>query len=403
MTIQPPATTAQNQISNDVAMVASIASVPTVLQAVAHLTGLRFAAVARVTDTGWTACAIHDDIDFGLELGGQLELSTTICNEIRQHRQPVVFNQASIHPQFATHPVPKLYGFESYVSIPIFLEDGRFFGTLCALDPLPAKLDVPDVMKTLELFARLIGAELDSAERLARTASALLDAQETAVLREQFIAVLGHDLRSPLGATRIGADLLESMELGERPARIIGHIQRSCDRMGEMIENILDFARGRLGSGIPVSVESHDNLAGALQQVIEEVRAAYPERTLQVAMDITEPVHADAGRLAQLLANLLNNAMVHGSEDEPVAVSATTKGKAFELCVRNGGEPIPPDKIDRLFRPFTRGDDAHPQTGLGLGLYIAAEVAKAHGGTLDVTSTEADGTCFTFRLPDNAV
>jgi len=393
-----PLVMADRPTSDDVKRIGRLGSVPTILQTVAHTTGLRFAAIARVTDTSWTACAVHDAIDFGLKPGGELVLESTICNEIRQHHQPVVFGHASMHPRFSSHPVPKQYGFESYISIPIFRADGKFFGTLCALDPLPAKLDDLHVVKTLQLFTKLIAAELETEERLELSASALLDAQETAKLREQFIAVLGHDLRSPLSAVQIGADLLKSMETDARSSRIVDHIQRSCERMAEMVENILDFARGRLGGGIPVNLKQQDNLTAELQHVIAEVQGSHPGREIRATMAIGQAVTADSRRLAQLLANLLNNAIAHGATDQPVSVAARCDAQGFELSVTNGGTPIPADKLGRLFHPFSRGADAAPQPGLGLGLYIAAEVARAHRGSLAVSSNEA-ATQFVFRMP----
>jgi Signal transduction histidine kinase len=393
-----PAVSPHRPVAADVAVISHLGSVPMILQAVAHTTGMRFAAVARVTDTTWTACSVYDQIGFGLQPGGELVLESTICNEIRQHHQPIIFGEASSHPQFAHHPVPKQYGFESYVSIPIFRSGGEFFGTLCALDPLPAKLDDPNVVKTLQLFAKLIAAELEVAERLEQSTSALLDAQQTAKLREQFIAVLGHDLRSPLSAIQVGADILQTQVDG-RSQKVVQHIQRSCGRMTEMIENILDFARGRLGGGIPVALQHSDDLAVTLGHVIAEVQESHPGCDIRVAMAIERPIRADARRIAQLLANLLNNAVVHGMADQPVSVTAMTDAQGFMLSVTNGGAPIPPGKIDRLFQPFTRGAEAEPQPGLGLGLYIAAEVAKAHHGTLGVSSTAEGGTCFVFRMP----
>lgn len=388
-------------IAADVAAIGRLGSVPTILQTVALTTGMRFAVIARVTDTKWTACAVHDLIDFGLKTGGELVLESTICNEVRQHHEPVIFGEASRDPRFSEHPVPKMYGFESYVSIPIFRVDGEFFGTLCALDPLPAKLDDPNIVKTLQLFAKLIATELESAERHEQSANALMDARQTAKLREQFIAVLGHDLRSPLSAIRVGADILQA-DSDNRSQRVVLHIQRSCDRMAEMIENILDLARGRLGGGIPVVLQPVDNLAVELNHVIAEVQESHPNREIRVTMAIDRPVNADAHRIAQLLANLLNNAIAHGAADQPVSVTAMSDKEGFELSVANAGPPIPPDKIDRLFEPFNRGGEEAPQPGLGLGLYIAAEVAKAHHGSLDVSSTSEDGTCFVFRMPINA-
>lgn len=383
----------------DLEAIRRIGAVPTILQTVAHMTGMRFAAVARVTDTSWTACAVYDSIGFGLRPGGELVLESTICNEIRQHHQPVVFGHASAHPQFAQHPTPKLYGFESYVSIPIFRVDGEFFGTLCALDPLPAKLDDPNVITTLELFAKLIAAELDVQDRLEQSASALLDAQETAKLREQFIAVLGHDLRNPLMAIRVGAELLQLTALDPSSQRTIRHIQRSSSRMAELIRDILDFARGRLGGGIPVVFEHDDDLAEELHNVIAEVQQAHAERAIEVSVAIGHPVDCDTRRVAQLLTNLLTNAVIHGATDQPVRIAAHSDDEAFELVVSNGGQAIAEGKIARLFQPFSRDADQSAQPGLGLGLYIAAEIARAHRGTLQVTSSAKAGTHFVFRMP----
>ena len=386
-------------IAVDLDAIRRIGSVPTILQAVAHTTGMRFAAIARVTDTKWTACAVHDLIDFGLKPGDELVLESTICNEIRQHHQPVVFGHASAHPQFAQHPTPKQYGFESYISIPIFLADGEFFGTLCALDPLPAKLDEPNVVATLQLFAKLIAAELDTQDRLEKSASALLDAQETAKLREQFIAVLGHDLRNPLMAIRVGAELLQLTALDPSSQRTIGHIQRSSSRMVERRKDILDFARGRHGGGIPAVFEQEDDLAEELRNVIAEVQQAHQDRAIDVSVAIGHPVACDTRRVAQLLANLLTNAVVHGAADQPVRIAARSDDETFELVVSNGGDAIPAGKIARLFQPFSRDADQAAQPGLGLGLYIAAEIARAHRGTLQVISSTDAGTHFIFRMP----
>lgn len=149
----------------DVDLVARMPAMASILEEVSRSTGMRFATVARVSDTRWTACAVYDTIDFGLRPGEDLALETTICNEIRRHGHTVVFNHASTHPRFAHHPTPALYGFEAYISVPIYMADGRFFGTLCAVDPQPRELDQATV-QILEKFARAIGTELDRAERL---------------------------------------------------------------------------------------------------------------------------------------------------------------------------------------------------------------------------------------------
>ncbi len=147
--------------AREVEAVGRIAGLASLLEAVTRATGMRFAAVARVTDTRWTACAVYDLIDFGLRPGQDLVLETTICNEIRQHGGLVQFDDARTDARFATHRTPAMYGFASYISLPILRGDGSFFGTLCALDPEPSRLDEA-TLRTLEMFARAIGRELEA-------------------------------------------------------------------------------------------------------------------------------------------------------------------------------------------------------------------------------------------------
>lgn len=386
-------------VAADIENVARVEAVPAILQAVTHTTGMRFAAVARVTDFSWTACAVHDNIGFGLQVGGELPLETTLCNEIRQTGQPVVFSQASIHPVFANHATPKLYGFESYISVPIVRHDGSLFGTLCALDPLPAKLDNPNVLRTLELFAQLIGAQLDAQERAELVGRELQYAQDMAKFREQFIAVLGHDLRNPLQAIGMATELLQLTPLDASAQRNIGRIQNSVKRMTDLVHDILDFARGRLGSGIPVALRRHEALSEELAQVVSETQINHPDRQVEAAIASHISVVCDARRIAQLLDNLLANAISHGDARVPVRVQAHCEGNHFILSVHNGGAAIPAKKMAHLFHPFSRMHSEEPRPGLGLGLYIAAEIAKAHLGTLSVLSDDASGTCFTFMMP----
>lgn len=391
-------TRAEPSIARDIAAIGRIAAVPMILQVVAQTTGMRFTAIARVTDTRWTTCAAYDQIDFGLKPGDELVLESTICNEIRQHHQPVVFGHASAHPHFSQHPTPKMYGLESYISIPIFRSDGSFFGTLCAIDPAPAKLDDSNIVKTMTLFAQLIAMQLEAQEQQELTDHALLDAQATALLRDQFIAVLGHDLRTPLQSISMGAEVLEATLDDGRERRIAKHIQNSCRRINDLVHNMLDFARGRLGGGIPIALDRSHDLAGDLEHVISEVQRAHPGRAIEVHSAIKHSVPCDRRRVAQLLSNLVSNAVTHGAPDQPVRVELRSDDALFELVVENGGQPIAADKLARLFQPFTRGDSASPQPGLGLGLYIAAEIAKAHGGVLEVSS-DVDRTRFVFRMP----
>jgi signal transduction histidine kinase len=389
----------QTDFSSDLEAIGSIDAVPVILSMVKHMTGMRFAAVARVTESKWIACAVDDSIDFGLLPGGELVLESTICHEIRQHHQPVIFGHASQHPLFSTHHTPKTYGLESYISIPIIKADCEFFGTLCAIDSVPANLDDPAIEKTLTLFAQLIAMSLDTQGHLHATKTALADANEMGRLREQFIAVLGHDLRTPLSAIRMSADLLESKVEDKRSRTLLSAIRTSSVRMGVLIENILDFARGRLGSGIPVQRKLVDDLQQTLRQTLEEIQVAYPQAKFIDSLEVPAGVYCDPLRISQLLSNLLGNAVTHGSIAEPILLKAFAEGDEIVISLTNQGTPIPPALMPLLFEPFSRSEAGQRHEGLGLGLYIAGQIANAHNGTLSVTSDRETGTCFVARFP----
>ena len=193
-----------------------------------------------------------------------------------------------------------------------------FFGTLCAIDPLPAKLKTPETIGMFRLFADLIGVHLDAQERLQISEAALLDERQTALLREQFIAVLGHDLRNPLASIEAGMRLLRREPLRDEAISVVNLIQGSVDRMVGLIDNVQDFARGRLGGGLDLHRRPQEPLGPALEQVVAELRAAWPGRRIEAEIDLTSPVDCDRARIAQLLSNLLANALTHGAAGQPV-------------------------------------------------------------------------------------
>ena len=381
----------------DLDSVASIDAVPTILEVICQVTGLGFAAVARVTEEKWVALAVRDTIGFGLKPGGELEIRSTICDEIRQCREKVVIDHVAEDPDFKDHPTPKIYGFQSYISVPIILRNGDFFGTLCAIDPQPARVSNPSTVKTFELFAELLALHLENRERVQATTVALLDEKRTAEMREQFIAILGHDLRNPMAAITAGTTMLSKLKLDRGARQIVALMQESSKRMTDLTADILDFARGKLGGGVPLRRVEDDNLEATLALVIEELRTVHPEREIRVDMALERPVVCDSARVAQLRSNLVGNALTHGAVGVPVEVSIHSKDGDLAIDVVNAGEVIPRHKLAGLFHPFARGSQG-PRDGLGLGLYIASEIAKAHGGTLDASSTD-ERTVFSAHLP----
>ena len=382
----------------DIIAIQSIEAVPTILDVVCRTTGMGFAAVARVTEDRWIACGVRDEIAFGLEPGGELKVETTICHEIRESREAVVINNVAEDRLYCGHHTPALYGFQSYISMPIILRSGRFFGTLCAIDPRPARLETPEVVGMFKLFAELIAFHLDAIDQVATSDARLLDEQTTSELREQFIAVLGHDLRNPLAAISGGAELLLRTPLNDKALRLVDIIRGGVARMSGLINDVMDFARGRLGSGIALDRTAATSLEPVLRQVIAELQTRFPDRTIDVSIMANDPIAYDRGRVAQLFSNLLANALTYGAVAAPVHVRATTDKKWLELSVANKGDPIPAAALEQIFQPFTRGTVRPNQQGLGLGLFIASEIAHAHGGTLAVTSSPNE-TRFTFRMP----
>ena len=392
-----------DEILKDVNTIGRIEAVPMLLRVVSETTGMGFAAVARVTEGTWTACAVHDRIDFNLKPGGQLDVSTTLCKEVRDARTPIAIDQASLDPVYCDHHTPRLYKIESYVSVPIVLSTGEYFGNLCAIDPRPAKVTQPSVLGMFTSFAQLIALQLEAERSSEATEAALLDERAAGELREQFIAVLGHDLRNPLAAMAACGLLLDRQAGDPENVRAIARrIDQNTRRMSALIDDTLDLARGRLGGGIGVRPAPVADLDDAVLAVVDELRDAHPARRIECRVDIRTSVVCDRRRVQQLVSNLLGNALTHGAADGRVAVDARIAGSWLVIDIANDGEPIPPDSLAKVFAPFWRSSTSSSREGLGLGLYICAQIVQAHHGALDVHSTREDGTRFTARLPIGA-
>jgi sigma-B regulation protein RsbU (phosphoserine phosphatase) len=220
-----------------------------------------------------------------------------------------------------------------------------------------------------------------------------------AELREQFIAVLGHDLRNPLAAVSAGTQMLQrSKRLEGHDLAIVEEMVRSVARANRLIDDVMDFARGKLGEGLALRIDGTRPLTPVLEHVVAEMRAIHPSRSFETRFEIAHPVECDPERIARLASNLLANAVTHGAADRPIGCFARTTDDAFELSVTNDGPPIADAVREKLFEPFFRGGASESQHGLGLGLFIVSQIAKAHGGHMEVRSDESE-TQFTFIMP----
>ena len=303
---------------------------------------------------------------------------------------------------FETHlaPLLRLQGKVDEIALDILTADGTKLPVIA--NAMERRDDTGDHQFTRLTLLKAVERrtyERNLQASLVKTQEAYEAEQEAALLREQFIAVLGHDLRNPLAAIRAGINMLDKRENFTGRSEIVLHeMASSVARASSLIDNVLDFARNKLGNGLAIERDTAAPLTPVLEQVVAEIRAIAPERTIALDLAIEEPLDCDRVKIGQLAGNLLSNAVTHGALDVPIAFRAATSDSELRISVTNGGSPLDDETKRQLFQPFFRGDVRQSQNGLGLGLFIVSEIAAAHGGTIEVTSDERS-TCFEFRMP----
>jgi len=281
---------------------------------------------------------------------------------------------------------------ENFLGVPLFV-DGAIKGILLVIRTHPST--------TGELDEWLLSALADQAA--AALEKTRLD--EIGAFREQLIGIVGHDLRTPLGTIQMGAHvLLQSEGLGPKSTEVARRIARSAAVATRLIEQLLDLTRSRLGGGIPIDPRRSD-MAEIWRNIIGETELRHPDRPLHVELSTDLTGVWDRDRIYQLLSNLVGNAIQHGSPRTPIGVRAEGRETEVVVEVSNKGEPIPPAAMPFIFEAFRRGRDGDATraqqlgNGLGLGLFIAQQIARSHGGLITVAATDRDGTTFRVRLP----
>jgi signal transduction histidine kinase len=225
------------------------------------------------------------------------------------------------------------------------------------------------------------------------------DFKRSAELRERLLGMVGHDLRSPLAAiVAANSSMLKRGDLAANDARAASTIERSATRMKQMLSDLVDFTRTRMGGGLPIQPETVD-LAVLCREMVEEFKFSNPTKTVNYHGPVHSNCRADRARFAQVLSNLLSNAAQYGAPGEPIEMRLQAGAGRTSIEVHNRGAPIAPEALAVIFDPFRRA--AQPATcgGLGLGLFIVREIVLAHGGSIDARSTAAEGTTFTIRVP----
>ena len=374
--------------------VAESDSIATLLALSSEIAGSNVALLARITDDAWTVCAAHQVSARGVDAPYQLCLGGPVRLGLSPMGVPISIVLSGRQSFGALTASSIACG----VAVPVILADGRYFGVLCALDPTSLNLE-DGIESKFKRLSSVIASQIDQLTVRDLQKTAFLDERAAGLLREQFIAILGHDLRNPLQAIFANSVLLARRLEQPALAHMAARIKTNANRMSSLIDDVLDFARAGLGGGIGIELTEVDNISHGLTTVVQELQDGQADCKIVANFHVTRSVRCDLGRLQQVASNLLGNALTHGQPHSPIKISARTDEDDLVLEVWNCGEPIPPESLSKIFEPFWRHSVSASRNGLGLGLHICSQIVRAHHGSISVSSTQESGTQFTARLP----
>jgi signal transduction histidine kinase/CheY-like chemotaxis protein len=293
-----------------------------------------------------------------------------------------------------------LFPIHSVLVVPMRVQ-GRLIGTLAATRSTPGRPFTPEDQRLLEELADKATLSIENARLFQQQQRDQEELRRRTEFEQQLIGIVSHDLRNPLGAITMAAGLLQATPgLNERQLKAVHRIASSCERATRLIRDFLDFTQARLGTGIPLKPRAMD-LHDVTRHVVDEVRQAHPTREVQLETTGEGQGEWDPDRIAQVLTNLVGNALAYSPPHTPVRVTASSEPGFALLQVHNQGTPISPEMLPRLFEPLTRGAPTEGQhsRSIGLGLYIVREILRGHGGSVEVSSSVETGTTFRVRLP----
>jgi signal transduction histidine kinase len=408
----------EKSLARDVERIQSLSIVPSILELICRVTGMGFSAVARVTEDKWIACAVKDEINFGLKPGGELKLETTICNEIRGHGQPVVIDEVAADDNFCNHHTPKMYGFQSYISIPILLKDGTFFGTLCAIDPRPFPLKNSNMVTMFNLFADLISYHLLSQDVLEAKEDLLkhtrLRLQDSMEDIRQFEQISRHHLQEPLRKMRIYSDkLIHHSDLPQDDKRneLALKISSLARDFSDMIGQLSDFTDL---NGLSQQFQVVD-LNEILFAVMSKLRLKIEDKKAIISADVLHTVYGIPQQISQLFYHLLGNALHFSGEGVSPIITLSSRELTKEeltkldelnpslrycgISFSDNGPGIEGSQLESIFRLFSRLNTRSQGDGFGMGLPLVKKIVLNHRGAIRVRSTVGSGSVFTVVLP----
>jgi signal transduction histidine kinase len=402
----------------DIERVKQLSIVPTILDVVCQTTGMGFAAIARVTQDRWIACSVRDDIQFGLVPGGELEVGTTICNEIRDSHQAVIIDHVEESDDFCNHPTPRMYGFQSYISFPIILKNGDFFGTLCAIDPKPALLNNPKIIGMFNLFSDLISFHLQQAELLERSTVALQNLNQKLLdsvdENRQYRHISNHNLQEPLRKIRLFSGLLvDATEKNDvdKAKSIAFKIESSAQKLSIMIKDLSVFSELSEEELSFERVDLNEIIADVCRQLSSQVKA----RNATIRSEPLPLIKGIPLQLEHVFYHLLNNAIKFSKQTELPVIAVSVKnlsksqlnhpilsgnGSDFvEIQIQDNGIGIERSQLEKIFDIFSQVPFNSVREGEGFGLAYCRKIIRNHSGIISAQSELGKGTTLSIILP----
>lgn len=429
--------TLPHYLAKDVEDIASLHVVPTMLSVLCQTTGLGFAAVARVTDDDWVLCSVYDTIDFGLKPLDQLDVKTTLCNELKVTAQPLVIDDVLTDSLYQNHITAKTYKFRAYVSVPIFRRDGRYFGSLFAIDRDPKKMNTEAVSGMLSLFAQLISVNLSTNEQIrlseiqfnkdrafinalevkAEERTKELKQNNDALVRsnkelEAFAYISSHDLQEPLRKIQTLTSMIterESANLSPTGLDYFSRIKNAASRMQALIKDLLTYSQAEMAER---SFKKTD-LAEIINQVREDLTEDITQRNAVIEVGPMCTLLLIPFQFRQLLQNLFTNSLKFAKEgvQPKITVSCVhiTENKPgqplrvpyYEIEIKDNGIGFEQQYADKIFTLFQRLNDKKLYSGTGIGLAIVKKIVENHNGYITASGEPGEGAIFTIYLPEN--
>lgn len=439
----------EQTFQKDIDDITQIHIVPGLLDVICQTTKMGFAAIARVTEERWISCSVLDKINFGLKPGDELEIKTTICNEIRHDKKAVVIDHVAKDPLFRDHHTPAMYGFQSYISVPILRQDGTFFGTLCAIDPNPNLLNTPAVIGMFNLFAELISFHLHAVEEINSGKSKLIEEREmhkkmeahqktftdelekkvkerTLQLEDNNLAlekmnkelqsfayISSHDLQEPLRKIQTFASIIsekESGKLSEMGQDYFRRMRNAAERMQTLINDLLSYSR--------TDLDERKFEMTNLNKIVEDVKDDLKEELYfnNAIIELGEmcDVNVITFQFRQLMYNLISNALKFaksGTAPHIIIHSKIAEGKFLKqkkllpnsyychISVSDNGIGFPQEYSEKIFELFQRLHAKTAYDGTGIGLAIVKKIVDNHYGQITAKSDSEKGATFDIFIP----